>query len=517
MRKNYPIIFLISLCLSSSAFALSDSVGPNGSNALAVHQLGYTGVGVNIGLVTAGNPLETHSAFLDSNSVVHVVNHDASPVYNNHDTPFAGLVVSNGDVSHPNDIGVAPGAIAHCKQTSSNAQAALQELIVNQGCRIIVTGIDWSGSTANGQSQPTCMYDYYADTYDVVFANAAGNNGSSGVSVAGDAYNGITTGSLADPDPNVYTKVGNLSGVGPTVDSRRKPDVVAPSTNQIRPDEDGGWNETSNSGATSWAVPHTAGVAALLLDYVDNGPGVDAVTSHNVVIKAAIVNSAFPNMDSKSGNSTNPADPNNLWHSERGYGRIDAFRALQTIAGDRVKPLDTVTAEKGWGYEPINESASHSYNFVGRKNDRLVFTVAWNREITKAGSIYLEKIPKMDIDVAISYSAGSLPFDNDRPDNLEKFDIVLPKDDVYTIELTNMTSNENRAYGFAFELRPALDGDLNVNYTVDKQDLHLLVDKWLDSVLFEDDIYRDGTINFFDFAQMARYWWEIDAMYYNPD
>ena len=46
------------------------------------------------------------------------------------------------------------------------------------------------------------MYDYYAEHYDVVFANAAGNSypNDSNISVFGDGYNGITTGGLAEPN-----------------------------------------------------------------------------------------------------------------------------------------------------------------------------------------------------------------------------------------------------------------------------------------------------------------------------
>ena len=519
MGRVCVLIFLILVNCCGLAFALSGSVGRDGSNALAVQELGYTGSGIHIGQVTLNNIFVEHPAFEDSNGVLHAINHDVTGrgfSYNYHDTPFAGIIISNGDASHPNDVGVAPGAFVHCARVvyESDIEDVLDELILNQDCKIIMTGFQLSYAS-NGQSQQVKMYDYYADNYDVIFVNAAGNNDSE-ISVFGDAYNGITTGALETAEPNVYTRVGNITNPGPTNDGRAKPEVMAPSTDQVAPSYTGGWWAIPNDGATSWAVPHTAGVAALLLDYVANTPGTEEVASHTEVIKSVIVNSTFPNIDDKSGDSTNPADSNNAWHSERGYGRIDALRALQTLQGGRVNTSSLITSDAGWGYGSIGRYQTHSYQFQGRKNDRFVFTVTWNRGITKSGSSYFEQTPKMNIDVSIRNSSGVVTFEDESLNNLEKFDIVLPADDIYTVELANQTSNKGRNYGFAFELLRPIVGDFNVDYIVDLQDISLFMNCWLEPALPEIDIGDDGAINFLDFSESALNWLVFDAKYYSP-
>ena len=47
------------------AYGLAESMGPDGSNVLAVHALGQTGEGVNVGIISARNTRTTHEAFED--------------------------------------------------------------------------------------------------------------------------------------------------------------------------------------------------------------------------------------------------------------------------------------------------------------------------------------------------------------------------------------------------------------------------------------------------------------------
>ena len=317
------------------ALGLAQSTAENGSNAKAVHALGETGEDINIGLIGTRNILTTHEAF-KGRAFNHDFTGDGVSILN-HDTWMAGIAASRGGASHPNDIGVAPGVDIHSARVIdndggiggpsgtylTNALDGPDGLITKYNCRVIMTGFVFTGDP-NGQSYWTKMYDYYAYQYDVVFANAAGNSGSQ-INIHGDAYNGITTGGLIVTTPEIYDRVGALSGSGPTSDGRHKPDVVGPSQRQTVPtaSSDISWTiPDGNGGQTSLSVPHTAGVAALLLGLADdtNEPN----DGHNEVIRAVIVNSTFPNIKDKSGNSTNPADPNNTWHRHRGYGRLDA-------------------------------------------------------------------------------------------------------------------------------------------------------------------------------------------------
>ncbi len=109
----------------------------------------------------------------------------------------------------------------------------------------------------------------------------------------------------------------------------------------------------STNGETSWAEPHAAGAAALLLGLADTTPGPNDNSS--VVIKAVLVNSAMPNIQHKTGTETNPADSNNTWQADRGYGRLDCLRAYQLLDTNEVEPGTTITQDKGWGYGRIDK------------------------------------------------------------------------------------------------------------------------------------------------------------------
>lgn len=536
MKKLYvykysPITLLI-LLFFSNVYTLGNSIGVNGSDAQALHDLGYAGSGVNVALISERNVRATHLAFNDSNGT-HVFNFDYSGSgvdYTDgdvagHDTWVAGIVASRGWIGHPNDIGAASGCNVYSGRIVDNSgnlsngitdyvDSALYSLINTYNCRVVLCPLQLNGS-ANGSSFYTLMFDYYANTYNVVFAIASGN-GVSNPTIFGDAYNGITTGALIDQPNDVYLQVGSASNPGPTVDGRKKPEITAPGSSQTTPSigSDTDYYTTVRDGATSFSIPQTAGVAACLLQYANQSS--DSDDSHNEVIKAVIVNSTFPNINDKSGNPTYPADPNNTWQADRGYGRIDAFRAYQVLSSGRIIKSTAVTASKGWGYSTMSNHATDNYIIAGQKNERLLFTVAWNRAVTKNGSIYVdESSPKFNIDVNVADESGNIIYsENNSLDNLKKVELILPADGNYTIMLKNTTS-KSRGYGLAFELLQPLTGDFNLDYIVDSTDLGQMASDWLKSDT-DSDINDDNIVNWMDFTQFANSWLSIDARYYNP-
>jgi hypothetical protein len=516
------------------AYGLAESMGPDGSNVLAVHDLGQTGEGVNVGVVSMRNTRTTHEAFKDPCGVSHAFAYDFSgdgTGISSHDTQMAGIVASRGGISHPDDIGAAPGAdihsarIADSNNTMTNVflTDALDELVIEQDCRVIVTGVQ-SAFTPDGDSLWTKMYDYYASEYDVVFANAAGN-GAPAVTIFGDAYNGITTGGLAVTEPDVYLKVGTgdypLTGSnsGPTVDGRRKPDIVAPSEDQMLPaaSSDTVWAEVGSAlGETSYSGPQTAGVAAVLLGAAD-GTG-DADDNQSEVIKAVIVNSAFGNINDKDNNPTNPADPNNTWHSDRGYGRIDALRAYELLSADKVAEGGDITQAKGWAYDTMMPFGEHAYSILGARNERLVLTVTWHRQISRDGYAFTdESAPKFNLDLTIKDPNGVIIFSEANTlDNLEKVDLLLEKDGMYEVTLKNTTS-KSRDYAFAFELLEPLVYDFEpIDYIVDTGDLQVMGQQWLlEEPDLEANLIGADIVNLEDFAQFTLHWLDMNPAYYN--
>jgi hypothetical protein len=530
-------IIVSALCfvLTQKAYGLEESTGPGGSNSAAVHQLGETGAGVNIGFISVGNVRTTHEAFKDANGFTHVFNYDFAGDGNSiiaHDTQLAGIIASKGGAAYPNDIGVAPGANIYCARVVNNNNNisstwvvnALDTLINTYNCRVIVTGFEFTtgtGTEPNGNSSWTLLYDYYAYQYGVIFINAAGNENTY-VAIFGDAYNGITTGGLRLNDPSnqyEYRMAGSVSGSGPTMDGRRKPDIAAPAQSQTVPtsSSDTAWTTIgSTGGETSWAEPHTAGAAALLLGLADTTPGPN--DNNSVVIKAVLVNSAMPNVNSKTGTSTNPADPNNTWHKDRGYGRLDCLRAYQLLDTNEVEPGTTITQDRGWGYGRIAKGQSNTYTIHIEHRCRLIATTTWHRRVNSNLTAYLANL---DMTVYSPYEPNAIfskaQFGYNSSDNLIKCDLPILTSGDYTITIANNSAtSETASYGFAFELHPIMTGDLPpIDYAVDYNDLSTLTADWLSNDSPLDSLLApNGIIDFADFAKLADDWLKIDPFYY---
>jgi hypothetical protein len=534
------------------AFGLAESTGSGGSNSIAVHQSGQTGQNVNIGFIAGDSVLTTHEAFYDKDSngnpvgSTHAFNYDFSGDGNSptsHDTRMAGIAISRGGITHPNDVGVAPGANLCCARIVDNGDIiswlefsnALKTLITTLNCRIIVTGIAFSSTIdPDGNSDFTMIYDYYAYQNNVIFANPAAN-ATSMILVFGDAYNGVTTGGLHPVNstaPFDYRMVGSLSGSGPTVDGRRKPDIGAPSDSQLVPSSESNttWGLTPTSGGyTSFSVPHTAGAAALLLGLADQTPGPN--DNNCVVIKAVLVNSAMPNVNNKSNLYTNPADSNNTWQADRGYGRLDCLRAYQTLDTNEIEPNTPITQNTGWGYGRLTQGQSGVYTISVTERCRLIVTLTWHRRITwtdgppngridpgelsaNFANLDMKVFPPDEPNAVFSKAF----FDYDENDNLVKCDLLVLTPGNYTIRIENNSTNgESANYGFAFELHPLLQGDLPpIDYVVDYNDLSIFTDDWLiDDSSLDSLLLPDGIIDFADFAVLADYWLQYDPLYYN--
>lgn len=523
--------FLSSVFFEARAYGLAESTDTNGSNAKAVHALGETGEDINVGLISQGNTLLTHEAFADPCGISHAFNYDfggGGIDIIDHDTKVSGILASRGGSAYPDNTGVAPGVDVHSARVTTNAGTtstlrisnALDELVINQNCRVIMTGIAFDTIAADGQSDYARLYDYYAYEYNTFFANAAGN-GTTVIWIFGDVYNGITTGGLNTSAGDVYDYVGSLSSEGPTVDGRRKPDLAGPSQDQWMPIATGDTNWTTspshlNGGYTSFSTPHTAGVAALLLGLANDTTEPD--DDENEVIKTVIVNSTFPNINDRGNNPTYPADPCNVWHTQRGYGRLDALRAYDLLNSAKVAAGPVISQQRGWAYDTMNSISNHSYYIQGSRNHRLVLTVTWNRRIDKNGSSYDEESsPKFNIDLTIKDPNNTIIYsETDIVNNLEKVDLLLAKDGTYEIYLDN-TTNKSRAYALAFEVLAPLAGDFEpIDYIVDENDLLIIADQWLlEGPDLETDINPNEKIDYGDFGMFFENWLRVDPAYYN--
>jgi hypothetical protein len=277
--------------------------------------------------------------------------------------------------------------------------------------------------------------------------------------------------------------------------------------------------DQGGDGLTSYSGPQTAGVAAVLLGAAD-GTG-DTDDNQSEVIKAVIVNSTFPNIIDKNNNPTNPAEPNNTWHGDRGYGRIDALRAYELLSADKVAEGADITQTKGWAYDTMTASGEHTYSILGVRNERLVLTETWHRRINRDEYdkyIFTEEdAPKFNLDLTIKDPNGVIIFsETNTLDNLEKVDLLLEKDGMYEITLENTTS-KSRDYALAFELLAPLVYDFEpIDYIVDTGDLQVMGEQWLfEEPDLEANFIGADIVNLEDFAQFAGHWLDVDPAYYN--
>lgn len=541
INKYCPIILLLiaSVFITNYAQAQS-STAENGSNAQALHSIGITGAGINVGLLSARNVRYSHKAFCisdtDSNSRVH--NYDfsgmgidymtGSPA--GHDTWVAGIVASRGWPGFSDAIGAAPGCNIYSGRilidtTGYYLEKGLDDFTNKYNCKVFLIPLMLTDD-ANGNTIYSKILDYYAYNKNIIFALAPGNTGygPTRIAVFGDAYNGITTGALIDEPNTIYSRVGASSLPGPTIDGRKKPDIVAPGSSQITPSisDDLSYYPTIKDGATSFSIPQTAGIAALLLQYAKSTTDTD--DEKNIVIKAAIVNSTMPNIRDKSGSFTDPA--NRVWDPNRGYGRIDALKAYQTLSAGRIIKDMLSTSAKGWAYDTMNQGETHSYFITGKKNQRLLVTVTWNRAIAKTWSNknrsydYNEPLPLFKMDMFINKADDeNIFYLEGNNNNLEKADFILPVDGNYAVVLSNTTNEpgKSRDYALAFELLDPLTGDFCQDYIVNNKDLSQLALDWLNtSSGLATDIIPDNHVNILDFGEFAENWMRIDRRYYTP-
>jgi hypothetical protein len=142
------------------------------------------------------------------------------------------------------------------------------------------------------------------DHEDMAIFFSAGNSGPGANTIGspGNAKNVVTVGALGHGNA---TTIAGFSSRGPTDDGRTKPDLTAPGSSTIS--AAGDLSHTSNNcgtkplSGTSMACPTTAGGAALLRQYFEDGyyptgsaQAADALAAHAPLVKAVLLNGTLP-------------------------------------------------------------------------------------------------------------------------------------------------------------------------------------------------------------------------------
>jgi serine protease AprX len=298
-------------------------------NVPPVHDLGYTGWGVTIAVFDNGFRLLEHEALTHLNIVatydfvdkkIDVAPVNSSPGFGAHGINCLSLLAGN---SPGNLIGPAFGAnFILIRSENDSSETPVEE-------DYWVAGIEWADSIGVDVTSTSLGYLAYdlpyqswtwenMDGQTTVITRAAVMAASKGIVVvnsAGNEGNNTTHNTLNAPaDADGILAVGSVSSnglrsgfssVGPTMDGRIKPDVMAQGSGVYYASAYTATSFENFSAGTSFACPQVAGVAALLLE------------AHPSATPALIIDALRKTAD-------NFATPDNLV----GWGTINAQAAL---------------------------------------------------------------------------------------------------------------------------------------------------------------------------------------------
>ncbi len=390
-------------------------------NVPAVHDLGFTGQGVTICLMDAGFSRLSHDAFLSMNIIAawDFVNND----------PNVGNQADSGDGSHGTETlstigGYAPGNLIGpafssnyilAKTENTDSETPIEE-------DNWIAAFEWADSIGVDVTSTSLSYLAFdppwpsytwmdMDGNTTVVTNGADYAASVGIvvvnSASNDGYNSShnTLGGPADGDSVIAVGAVDYSGsrasfssVGPTVDGRIKPDIMALGEGNVVASPYNDHNYSSASG-TSFSCPLSAGVAALILCA---NPGLNAMQ-----VRDAMRNTASQN--------TNPDNLN-------GWGILDALAAInyfptpvelesftaKVINGNVNLEWMTATEKNNRGFEIEKKTAENDFKTIGFVEGNGTITTPTNYSFidrNSAKGLATYRLKQMDFDGKFTYSS----------------------------------------------------------------------------------------------------------------
>lgn len=435
-KKIFWVTFCLTvLGLNLPVWSLDKSLSENGINALQLHRSPYNLLGrkISIGQVEIGRPgklgLDKAATKQKGLSLAGSFfrNEIAKPNTNvdNHAVMVASIMISN-DKKLP---GIAPKAKLYSSAVGSLKKGgqpeeclAAQHIAMQNSDDVRAINFSFGESLErdtreepklDGNALLTQCIDWSARVHDTLYV-IAGNQGSGGIPIPTDNYNGITTAYTAKRE-GVFKKLdfANLSafpiGIGRNlikkeinVGARRAISLLAPGS-QIRVyDLDGKIEKVSG---TSFAAPHITASVALLQEAGDrllyqHKPLWTTDYRRHEVMKAILLNSADKIQDTGDGNllgmtRTILNKKNQTWLESDAYsnpeipldiamgaGHLNVMRAYQQLTSGQWT-YQKIVPNMGWNYDTISANSFHDYIIDKplKENSFVSITLAYDRLI----------------------------------------------------------------------------------------------------------------------------------------
>jgi subtilisin family serine protease len=436
------VTFLVSGWIFSAlivpALALSDSIGDKGVNARRLHQAPYNLLGrkISIGQVEVGRPVKVGQDKAAKNlkaiSPTAVFYRNLPPMSDKNVDDHASMVAQVMIAKDKYLQGIAPEAKLYASAVGSlNEGGQPQECLASQHIAQQNSGdvraINFSfgeslerderqDAQLDGKALLTSCIDWSAQKHNVLYV-IAGNQGTGGIPIPTDNFNGITT-AYTTRRKGTFKKVdfANLSdlpeGIGRSFikkeinfGERRAISLLAPG-GQISVYNQKG--EIEKVSGTSFASPHITGAVALLQEYGDKrflksksqATNWSLDSRRHEVMKAVLLNSADKIADRGDGlllgmERTILGEKNHTWFDSDAYqnpripvdmqmgtGHLNVWRAYQQFSAGQASKNKLVGA-KGWDYGRVSTNGYQEYYLqqplVG--GSHAAITLAWDRQV----------------------------------------------------------------------------------------------------------------------------------------
>jgi serine protease AprX len=327
------------------------------TNALGFWTNGVDGGAYDVGVMDTGVQ-RNHPAFAPLNWEGVTTDPDG------HGTGVGGMIFSNDSTYRGMAFGLDTVSVA---DANLGMREAADWLLTSTIQRPEAINVSWGGQSpdTNEYQAIEAWFDSAADAFDILFGQAAGNEGASGYGTLvypAKAYNTIAVANVYDFETVTRSddKLQNSSSRGPTPAGRKKPDIAAPGNNT--------WSTTrtlgfGNLGGTSSAAPKVTGGAVLLRD---------AGLTSSLEDKAVLINSA----DAWSDNNTlDPVDDGpalgSHWSRAYGWGYLDLLSAYQ-----QAPFVITDTFQR-----PLLAGLRRIAYYAGTRPAGFKSTLVWNRHV----------------------------------------------------------------------------------------------------------------------------------------